>query len=238
VRNNLSRIAGWALLACAVALLIFSPPGFNILHFYAFIFCFVCGFLLASGMIGTDPLAARLRREMIETGTSRTAPRIHVPEQSFPYAGSPRKRKWATGICFLMGLGLTGLGVLIAFSIRSKAGDRILAGIPLWACGLLFIWISIRYPTRSIQVTPEGITLYGYFRTVAMPWPSVLVLTAREHFALIVGGIISTGVLYSLYSDRCKLSFSSQLPGSERLASIVVEATGLTWNSKPVSPQK
>jgi hypothetical protein len=156
------------------------------------------------------------------------------PEQLFPYAGSSLKKKLATGISFVLGLGLAGLGVLIASRLPLKTADYILAGLPLWACGILCIWISIRYPTRCIQVTPQGITLKGYFRTVAMPWQSVLALTAREHFVLTVGGFLTTGVLYSLYSDRRKLTFSSHLPENARLASLVTEATGLTWNPKPV----
>lgn len=232
MRDNLSRIAGWALLVCALVLLILSPPGFSIIHLYAFIFCFACGCLLAAGMLGTDPAASRLRRKALETVTPRTGPLTHVPEQLFPYAGSPRNRKLAASICFVLGLGLIGLGVWTVSSLPFKAPDHILAGVPLWAFGILCIWISIRYPTRSIQVAPRGIALQGYFRTVAMPWQSVLALTAREHFVLSAAGFLSTGVLYSLYSDRHKLSFSSFLPGSERLASLVAEATGLTWNPR------
>jgi hypothetical protein len=233
VRDNLSRIEGWALLACAFILLILSPPGFSILHFYAFIFCLTCGFLLISRMLGTDPLASRLRRIAAQTVPSRLGPLCHVPEQLFPYTSSPSKGKLAAGICFVMGLGLAGLGILVVFAYPSRGIERILAGSPLLSCGIACIWISIRYPTRYIQVTPQGITLNGYFRTVAMPWQSVLVLTARKHFVLIVGGFITTGVIYSLYSDRRKLSFSSHLAGNERLASLVADATGLTWNPKP-----
>jgi hypothetical protein len=165
-------------------------------------------------------------------------PLCQIPEQSFPYAGSPFKGKLAAGICFVMGLSLGSLGILVIFIIPSRGAERILAGIPLVGFGIICIWISTRYATRYIQVTPQGITLKGYFRTVAMPWQSILALTAREHFVLTVGGFLNTGVIYSLYSDRRKLSFSSHLPESGRLVSLVVEATGLAWNPKSVDRQK
>jgi hypothetical protein len=233
VRDNVSRIAGWVLLVCVFVLLLFSPPGFSIIHFYAFLFCAAYGFLLATGMIGTDPSAIRIRRKMRDVPPLRTGSLCNVSEQSFPYAASPYHRKLGAIICFILGLGLTALGVLLALFFHLKASEGILAGIPPFCCGILLIWISIRYPTRYIQVTSQGITLIGYFRTIAMPWQSVLVLSARKHFILIPsGGFVATGILYSLYSDRRKLSFSSQIPGSERLTSLVAEATGLTWNPK------
>jgi hypothetical protein len=221
------------LLLCALVLLILSPPGFNIIHFYLFLACLVCGFLLATGMLGTDPLASKLRRIAAPSAESRTQSLGSVPEQVFPFASSPSKGKWAAGICLAAGLALIGLGILIAIVYPSKLAERILAGIPLLGCGILCIWIAACYPTRYIQVTPQSITLKGYFRTVTMPWQNVLVLTARKHFVLSVGGFIPTGILYSLYSKHHKLVFSSQIPGSERLVPLVAQTTGLTWDCKP-----
>jgi hypothetical protein len=129
---------------------------------------------------------------------------------------------------------MIGLAIWIIALYPLKAADGILASLPLWACGILGLWISIRYPTRRIQVTPQGITLKGYVRTITMPWQSVLALTAREHFV----GFVSMGVMYSLYSARRKLSFASKIPGSERLAGLVTEVTGLNWNLDPVNSPK
>ncbi len=189
-------------------------------------------------MIGTHPLAARLRRAAVRTVPLRMGPLCPVPEQMFPYAGSPYKRRLVACTCFVIGLCLTGLGILVVYFFPSRAVDIIPAGIPLWACGILCLWIAIRYPTRYIQVTPQAITLKGYFQSVTMPWQGVLALIAEKHFILCFGGFVSAGVMYSLYSGRLKLSFSSHLPGSERLASLVSEATGLTWNPKPVCRSK
>jgi hypothetical protein len=215
-----------------VVLLVFSPPGFSIIHFYIFLICFACGILLATGMIGTHPDAVRFRRAAAGM-PPRTKPLCSVSEQLFPFASSPAKGIFAASICFVIGLCLTGLGILIAFLFPSKGADRFLAGIPLWVCGLLCLWIAIRFPTRCIQVTPKAITLRGYFRTVTMPWESILALIHREHFILAFGGFVTTGVMYSLYSKHRKLSFSSQVPGSERLVSLISEGTGLAWNATP-----
>jgi hypothetical protein len=232
VRENLSRIAGCTLLVCAFILLICSPPGFSIIHFFIFLLCFVSGFLLVSGIIGTHPVAARIRRLAIRNIAPRTGPLVYVPEQLFPYESSSIKRRLASGVCFVIGLCMVGLGVLVVYLFPSKSADTILMGIPPWACGILCLWISIRYPSRYIQVTPQGITVHGYFGTRAMPWQNILVLIARQHFV----GFTAIGVLYSLYSDRSKVSFSSHIPGSDRLVALVSEATGLTWNPKPPMP--
>jgi hypothetical protein len=236
VRDNLSRITGGALLVTALALLIFSPPGFNIIHFYFFLACFVCGILLIMGFIGTHPSAARIRRTWGQTAALRRAPPGQVSEKLFPYATSPLKAKAATAICFAIGLGSIGLGVLIARQYPGKTAESLLAGSPLCASGILCLWIGICYPGRYIQVKPEGITIRGYFRTATLPWQSVRVLIAREHFVLTIGGFFSTGILYSIYSDCQKVSFSSQIAGSERLVSLVADATGLAWN--PPSPSQ
>ncbi len=233
MRNQFSRIAGGTLLVVALFLAIFSPgkSNFSIIHFYFFLTCFTCGILLLTGMIGTHPMAAAARRAAIRTGARRNGPLCRVPEQIFPYAGSMFNRRMVAGICVLIGFSLTGLGFFIAWVLPSKGFENLLAGMPCVAAGILCLWISIRYPERHLRTTPESIMLKGYFRTILMPWQNIVALIAREHSVLIAGGFVSTGIIYSLYSEHGKLWFSSNLPGSERLASLVADATGLTWDS-------
>jgi hypothetical protein len=231
MRDQIPRIAGIALLVCALLLLVFSPDHFSIGHFFLFLAFFVCGIFLVTEILGTHPVAARLRREASRAGMPRRGPLCYVPEQVFPYAGSRLNRFLATALCAAIGLSLIALGFILLRFLPAGDSDRFLAGIPPWITGILCIWISIRYPSRCLRVTPQSITVKGYFRTSTMHWDRILALIAREHYTLLAGGFVSTGVLYSLYSDHNRLWFTSHLPGSERLASLVAEATGLTWNS-------
>jgi hypothetical protein len=231
MRDWMPRIAGVALLVCGLVLLIFSPAKFSTAHLLLFLACFVSGILLITGIIGTHPTAAGLRREAIKGGIRRPGPLCHVPEQVFPYANSPLKKSLVTIVCAAIGLSLACLGIFLMWVFHSKAADGVLTGVIPLAGGILCLWIAVRYPSVRLQVNPGGITLRGYFRTVQMPWETILALIARNHYVLTAGGFAPTGILYSLYSPHSKLWFSSQLPGSERLASLVAEATGLTWNS-------
>jgi hypothetical protein len=228
VRDNLSRIAGWVLLAFALILVIFSPSDFNIVHFYMFLFCFTGGILLVIGMIGTHPRAARLRRTASQAAMSRTRPLCHVPEQVFPCAVPVFHRRVVTGICALIGISMVGLGLFMMRVFPSTAVDSFLAGIPPLVCGIFSLWISFRYSSMYVRVTPQGITRKGYFCTVALPWQNVLVLIAGEKTVI---GFLPIGAIYSLYSENRKLWFPGSLPGSDRLIPLVAEATGLTWNS-------
>jgi hypothetical protein len=233
MRDHLPRIAGVILLVCALFLFILSAAGthFSIPIFYLFIACSVCGILLVSGLVGTHPVAAKLRREARQNATLRQGPLCAVSEQVFPYAGSSWKRHLVVVICAVMGLGLLCLGSLMVWSFPSSGFDRLLAPMPLWIVGILCLWLSFRYSNMCVRVTPQGITIKSHFRTATMRWEDILSLIAREHHALIVGGFVSTGIQYSLYSKSDKLWFTSQLPGCDQLVSLVAEATGLTWNS-------
>jgi hypothetical protein len=223
---------GGFLLFCALLLIIFGPPKqhFNILHLYSFMACFVAGFLLIAGFVGTHPAAARIRREAIRAGSFRTGPLCPIIEQKFPYQARTKARA-AAALSILLGVLLIGLGVFLFATFSSDIADRFLAGTLPAAAGILFLWIGFRYPSRFVEVTPEILRIEGYFKTVSMPWQDILALVAREHFVWTVGGFTSTGILYSVYSGHSKLWFSSQTPGSEQLAESIAAATGLPWNS-------
>jgi hypothetical protein len=231
MRDRLPRIIGGILLFFSFILLIFSPDKahFSILHFYLFLVCFALGMLSIVGLIGSHPIATRMRREAALTGTGRTTPPINVREQVFPYAVPGFKRSAAAILCAVIGLALIGLGLFMASAFPSKGADRIVAGIPAFAAGALCLWIAIRYPSRYIRITSREITVAGYFRMVTIRWQDVVALVAREHYIFSAGVFAPLGVTHFIYSMKSRTWYSSRIPESARLTAIISQTSGLPW---------
>jgi hypothetical protein len=68
---------------------------------------------------------------------------------------------------------------------------------------------------------------------VRLDWKDIVALNVREHHVLsLVGHVpraLPAGTIYSVYSLQQKLNFTGGLPGTARLASIISQGTGLSW---------
>lgn len=80
---------------------------------------------------------------------------------------------------------------------------------------------------HNIRVDADGLECRGYVRTVKLRWEDVVALIARKYHLLCAFGILPLGTVYSVYSQRERLSFLERLPDApERVERKVGPAEG------------
>ncbi len=231
MRDRASGIAGAVLLAVALVLLFVSPREFHLGFCAAFMVCAVLGALLALGLVGTDPVGARLRREARSQARPglRLAP--DMPERIFRYGKSPAARWGSTIVCLVLGLGMVVLGVVSGWSLSGGLSERLVLAAFLGVFGLFIAWYGMRYNQLFVKVDAQGIEARMYFRTVKIPWEEVVGVVAR-HYWLIgwrTGGVLPIGTVYWVYAPRTKVNFTHGLESVEELTALICSITGLAW---------
>ncbi len=233
LRDHSSRIAGGLLLCAAFVTLLMAPPkpGFSIVNCYLFIGFVATGSLLLWGLWGPDPIATRLRRESRRRGPSPRSIQADVPERVFRYAPT---LSWgrALGVVVgtLAGSIAIGTGVLVARCMPGSWAQRAAMGLPLWIGGGISLWFPWRQLRMYVRVDADGLECRGYFRTVKLCWEDVVTLIVREYYLVCGFGFLPVGIVYSVYSQRRRLSFLARLPDAPELANTISSATGLEWH--------
>jgi len=212
------KTIGGLLVLAAFLVLVASPGKFSLVHFYAFLFSFVTGWLLLFRVIRPD--LGKLSDEPSPGAMNR--PLVHVPTQTF------RNTPVRSAVWLLFGiLSLFGLvcGAFMAWGFRTRPlADRILgpaplillsAGLPAW------LWNGQR---QTLQVDDIGICLRKWPRKVEIRWHEIVAL--RIH-PLPASGVPT--VYYEVYAPRQKIGFTDRLPDVGHLKSLIAEATGLVW---------
>jgi hypothetical protein len=131
----------------------------------------------------------------------------------------------------VIGLALFVLGFLLNHYL---VNDHWLAGLPPWAAGIFCIYCPLRQRFMFVKLDDRGITARQYFRTTHIGWQDILALIRREHWSLFAGPAYlpvaaSLGTVYSVYSGRKRLDFTSHMIDADRLASVIASASGLSW---------
>lgn len=124
-----------------------------------------------------------------------------------------------------------GLGFFLLWNFPADGANRILIALPPWLAGAVCIWIPLRRLGMYVRIGPEGIAAAQYFRTVTVRWEDILTLIEQEHRVLVMGGIVSTGTVYTVYSKADAIRFTSRLQAAEELADVISRATALPWKS-------
>ncbi len=111
--------------------------------------------------------------------------------------------------------------------------DRATAAFPLFLGAAVCGWCPVRWSGMYVKADRQGLTARLYFRTVSLRWEDVEVLVARERrtptLVLSVPLLVPLETVYTVYSRDSMLYFTARLPGKDRLAALIAEATGLRW---------
>lgn len=232
-RGHFSRILGGLLLCAAFVTLLLAPPkpAFSIANCLLFFSFVLTGAMLLWGLWGPAPIAVRPRRETCQAGPATGTTGCDVPERVFRYC--PATSSWGStlsvGLTTLLGLCLIGLGLFLAGGLPGSTSERFAMGLPLWIGGGISLWFPLRQRTMYVHVDANGLESRGYFRTVRLRWEDVAALIVRDYRLLSPFGFIPVGTVYSVYSQRTRLSFLATLPAAADLAHLISEATGQPW---------
>ena len=233
MKDHATRILGGVLIVSGLIILFGAPEELGIAKLFLFLFCFVPGVLLLQGLIGRDPLAAKIRREALTAARAPDAALPEVPEQVFRYCTNPLRRTLVTLLCLGLGTGLLAAGCWVVRVMPGGLGMRILTAWPMLAFGPFLWWYVFRFRSLYIKVDTRGVEARLYFRTVMIPWTEIVALIAREYHTVFIAGAmpvpLSAGTVYSVYSQRARLSFSGGLESYGELAGLLSRVTRLEW---------
>jgi len=230
LRPYLFRVLGGILLFASVILLITAPPSgqFSAASLFGFLGCLVFGILLASGLVGTHPYAARARRQA--PAVPRRTPDAGRPsiEATFAYANRSARQKLSVGLCTALGLALLTLAAVVARQFPGRLADRVLVGISSLLGGLISIYFPLRQLKMFLKVGPAGIEARLYFRSISIAWDEIVALIERENYFPMFGNV---GTTFSIYTLRRRIDFTDRLTGWRELRDLVSRATGLEWRT-------
>ena len=226
---------GMFLLAISLTTLLAHFPGdWKYLQMVLFISGWTLGCLLLWKVVGTHPLAARMRGNRGQKPLQPTAPHEPVSPRVFRYGTSHWRRGATVCVGVALGLGMVVLGVILGMTLPSPSGwVGPVFGTASAVWGIILCDYARRYLQVGIRVDDEGIKARLYYRSTAMRWDDVI--------SLIKGGCVApmafagmpvaldAGTIYWVYSQNAKIWFSNGLVDGEVLSRIIAQRTGLAW---------
>jgi hypothetical protein len=232
------RLTGLFLLLVSLGffLTVDLDKGSGILGLCGFLFFFVSGWLVVI-FFWNDGDISQLRRIHKQMPQRPAVPGLNDREFTFRYP--PMKgARLAVMVClclFMLTMAAASLFLLISAKNQADAAAVKIAyfmfGLFL-SCTIFFSWLTWRYARLFIKVDADGITASTYLGLRNAGWEDIVALRDWIPFRGL-GGIsaffAADFALYKVYTDKHMISFSSSIPGADRLAGLISEAAGMEW---------
>jgi hypothetical protein len=234
-RDRCVQLTGITLLTASLPLLLLAP-GCNdasIGWFLSFLACFSGGLFLLSGLVGIDPLAARMRRQAQDCPARALRRLPPFPPRLYRYPSSPLRRWVACVLLGLLALVFLVPTVVIGYIViqaPTTAGVVLLLffGAAAALVGGVLPWCIHRAARIFIQADQHGLSGQMMWGKVALHWDDVVALVFKDvRMKGVYGPVI--GRVYQVYSTDGKLTFQQSLTEVADLTGIIAWATGLTW---------
>ncbi len=226
LRDHISSLTGVVLLCSAFSLLLLAPADFSALNFAAFMLSFVLGILLLSGIIGTDPVSRRSRRQ---AGSPHRDSREPIPEVNL------RTYRYPSRPVLYRALSLSFFGLLL-ISIaywpmlkRRPTLETDLAALLALLGGIVGAAYFYRFPRTFIQTEKSGLRARSWLGEEFLPWGNIVALVRTDvPLWLFVGP--SVGQIYRVYSLDDRLEFFHSLENASDLAAVIEQASKQKWD--------
>lgn len=232
------RLTGLCLLLIAMvffSILDLDKEG-GVLGVCGFLFFFVSGWMVLI-FFWKDGDITKLRR------IHKDMPQHHVlpaaPDREWTFRYPPMKgARLIVMVClclFMIGMATVSLLALISSANNADAVTReimyFMFGV-FSTCGIFICWLTWRYARLFIKVDARGITASTYFGMRHAEWEDIVALRDWIPFRG-MGGISNFFAadfsLYKIYTHKHMISFSSSLPGADRLSKLILNAAGFEW---------
>ena len=208
----------------------------GVLGLCGFIVSFVSGWLVLI-FFWKDGDITKLRRIHKEMPQRRALP--VTPDREWTFRYPPMKgARLIVMVClclFMMGMAAVSLLALISSGNKADAETREIMYFVFGlfsTCGIFFCWLTWRYARLFVKVDGKGIVASTYFGLRQAGWEDIVALRDWIPFRG-MGGIsdffAADFSLYKIYTHKHMISFSSALPGADRLARLISEAAGIEW---------